>query len=136
MKKQIVYKLVQLRGKQLWSLSNGSWFDAFDKWSVQYRPGRWRAPKRQFRESKLFAFDSLSNALAFCPAAWNRSLVEVWKAEATEVKPARPYPIGIPNSAEDVLSFWRRRYKSILDFRAFSGTVFCGRIKLVKKIEL
>jgi hypothetical protein len=99
---------------------------------VNYAVGEWSAPR--IPESKLFAFLEESDAWHFI---FNRLVMTefaaVYEAEAEGAKMAAGY---IPCASDHIADFWAGRFQDN-DSNSMtipSGTVWCDRIKLVRRL--
>lgn len=147
---QKVYKVVRVEG----GVRKSGWECIPNAWRVIYEKGRWAVPQK--RNSYLFACKSLRGARSqrLNWLSWGIDL-ELWEAKADVVKrDGEPSVINAPRGATAFLhsseltvsrfeKFWQLLKKAPgnswwLDdpfHRSRVGTLYCRKIKLVKKIS-
>lgn len=110
---------------------------ASDKACVKYEPGKWVEAPKWLQEAgfHLFVFDTIENALAFCPGVLFTRIPtsaicrqELWECEAEDVFPA-------PERLADIWSLDRGEIE-LTDYHPPIGSLMARRVKLTKQITL
>lgn len=115
--------------------------DAVNKLALDYTPGK--EVKPEIEGSKLFAFDTVDNALRF--RAFRISAFEVWKAETESAEPLNgviwfPATAFFQAEASRAEKLWRNGKlegcpDSYRELDVPYGTVLCPSLKLTERVE-
>jgi len=101
---------------------------------LQYIVGEWVYPK--LLKSKIFIFDTFENAKAFAYKEYKdvaNQTLSIYSCEALDVESGK-YMLSV-DFLEDLYVFWTGEYLYGYKDIPPNGTLFCGSVKLIEKME-
>jgi len=129
-----VYKVVQVLGDG--ALSSYNLYDrektgkfCLNPYNVVYKPGKVNRPRRAFSGTPLFAWREKKHAMGV--GTYSDS-IQVWEAEATEVREGQFDSRFAPNVSKAKWKGWKTRFSTNV---SNAQVLYCETIKLVKRVR-
>jgi hypothetical protein len=103
---------------------------------VEYSCSTWTTPKSEYSNSKLFAFESLLDALKYNNILSHYSNHEIWECDCADIE---QYDGRVPDSLNNHVhytNFWTNGVCPAFSITVPEGTILCSAIKLTKKVDI